>query len=61
MATTNIVGKCPACWSEYITYGDAVFTDEAVYYPVVCDECGAESKEWYKLVFVEIISDEQTD
>ena len=58
MATTNIAGKCSACWSEYITYGDAVFTDEALYYPLVCDECGAESKEWYNLAFVVTVSDE---
>ena len=61
MAVTSSVGKCPVCGSKYITYGGWVFVDEAVYYPFVCDECGAESKEWYKLVFVETISDEQTD
>ena len=58
MATTSSAGECPVCGSEHITYGAVEFADEALYYPLVCDECGAESKEWYNLAFVVTVSDE---
>jgi len=45
-------GKCPNCGSLLLTYGALTMHENQVFYPVTCDECGHEDKEWYKLTFV---------
>lgn len=46
-------GKCPQCLSENLTYETCVNEGEQLYYPFVCDDCGFEGKEWYKLYYIE--------
>lgn len=50
-------GKCPKCGSLNLNYETNVDTsDEEIYYPFVCDDCGFEGKEYYRLKFITITS-----
>ena len=54
MTTDNLIiaeGMCPICGSENITYGEIEPYGEGIYYPAICDDCGATFKECYHLTF----------
>lgn len=54
MTTDNLIiaeGMCPICGSENITYGVLEPYGEGIYYPAICDDCGATFKECYNLTF----------
>ena len=45
-------GKCPVCGSTNVTYGDfEFFEDNGAYYNMTCNNCKAEYREAYDLVF----------
>lgn len=44
-------GTCPICGSENISYEAIEPYGEGVYYPALCDDCGASFKECYTLTF----------
>ncbi len=49
-------GKCPKCGShnlDYETIVDSTPSEQAVYYPVECLDCGYKGKEYYNLHFTE--------
>lgn len=45
-------GHCPKCYSQNISYGCLDVSDNLVYYPTECKDCGHEDKEYYSLTFV---------
>lgn len=46
-------GQCPKCGNYNLDYGVVEFSDNAIYYPWTCEDCGATGKEWYDLEFSE--------
>lgn len=48
---SNIAGECPVCGSHNLSWGDCENTGEYIYYDWECDDCHAEGREWYKLLF----------
>ena len=44
-------GVCPICNSVNLDYACAEISDDSIYYPASCIECGAEFKEYYTLTF----------
>lgn len=45
-------GHCPKCDSQNISYGCLDIIDNfLVYYPIECNDCGHEDKEFYTLTF----------
>ena len=46
-------GQCPKCGNYNLDYGAVEFSDNAIYYPWTCEDCGATGKEWYDLEFSE--------
>lgn len=49
----NIQGQCPCCGGNDLDYGVAEFTDDCIYYPWTCEDCGATGTEFYSLNFIE--------
>ena len=50
------VGKCPKCNSGNVKYGNVIEVDESVYYPLKCQACGAEAREYYFLEYSETVA-----
>lgn len=50
-------GKCPVCGNEELSYGDSFLQDESYVYRWSCKACGADGKEYHKLVFAVHILD----
>ena len=48
---TENLEECPFCRSGNVSYEALELDEESVYYPVTCDKCGKEYKEYYNLVF----------
>ena len=48
-------GECPQCASLDISYDPMELHDDNVCYPLVCNECHYEGKEWYELKYIESI------
>ena len=46
-------GQCPKCGNYNLDYGTVKVSDNAIYYPWTCEDCGATGKEWYDLEFSE--------
>lgn len=46
-------GKCPKCGKYNLEYEALEVSENSVYYPWTCPDCGASGKEWYDLVFSE--------
>jgi len=49
--TAHIEGECPRCGSENLEYGAMERQDGMVFWPVTCNDCGAELREWWSLEF----------
>ena len=49
----TMVGECPQCKSVNLCYQANPKTggDGGVYYPYVCNACGAAGKEWYTVEY----------
>jgi len=57
-------GHCPKCGSKNIHYKDLTISeirrfidvfdvqDNCVYYPINCNDCDHDAKEWYSLEFI---------
>lgn len=45
------LGECVNCGSGNIEYKAMEVDDNYIYYPIDCNECGVESKEYYSLVY----------
>lgn len=47
-------GICPKCGCEDIEYGTVDFGTDggSIFYPVTCNNCGHQDKEWYDLIFI---------
>ena len=54
-------GQCPKCGNYDLDYGAVKFSDDAIYYPWTCEDCGATGKEWYDLEFSEQELDEDDE
>lgn len=48
---TERLEECPFCKSEKVSYEALEIEEDWVYYPVTCDKCGKEYREYYNLVF----------
>lgn len=51
MYKSNEQVKCPYCNHELLEYGVADFTEDMIYYPWECKNCGGTGEEWYDLIF----------
>ena len=54
MTADNLIiaeGMCPICGSENITYDAMEPYGGGIYYPAICDDCGATFEECYKPIF----------
>jgi len=47
----SCLGKCVNCGSDNIEYRAMDELDDYVFYPIYCNECGVDSKEYYSLVY----------
>ena len=45
------MGECPICGSDNIEYGDHELTGDSIGYEFTCNDCGAESIEWFDVVY----------
>lgn len=45
-------GHCPKCGSKNIHYGVIDVQDDYYYYPINCNDCAHDAKEWYSLEFI---------
>lgn len=47
-------GHCPKCGSEDIDYGvlDISEFGDIIFYPIHCNDCGHDDKEYYQLEFI---------
>ena len=50
------IGVCPICGSDNIEYGDTCIEFQSLGYEVTCNDCGAESIEWFDLVYANTTS-----
>jgi len=50
------VGKCPKCNSGNVKYEKIVDTGDDVYYPLKCQDCGAEAREYYFVEYSETVA-----
>ena len=48
---SNKCGVCPVCGKYILNWGNSDISDNYIGYEYVCDNCGAEGTEYYKLVF----------
>jgi hypothetical protein len=46
-------GQCPKCKSFNIHYEPMELQDNDVYYPLYCEDCHYEGREWYHLEYIE--------
>jgi hypothetical protein len=44
-------GSCPCCKSDNLAYGAVEHTEDNLYYPWECQDCGSNGKEWYSVEF----------
>ena len=51
----SCLGECAVCNSDDVEYGVLVQESGQVYYPIHCNKCGSDGKEWYELEYVETI------
>jgi hypothetical protein len=54
-------GHCPKCNSDDLSYEtivDVTPSDQAIYYPFECNNCGFEGKEYYNLHFTEFTDED---
>lgn len=69
---SNIQGTCPSCGSLNIDYGpiyehndmdSTVYTEQGVYYPSKCLDCGCRFKEIYEMEYrgSEIINEQNNN
>jgi predicted nucleic-acid-binding Zn-ribbon protein len=47
----NEVGKCPFCGSDDLDYDCMEPTEDMIYYPWTCKNCGHKGEEWYDISF----------
>ena len=48
----NEAGICPYCGSDDLEYGSMEpETNNLIYYPWECNDCGHKGEEWYQLTF----------
>jgi hypothetical protein len=58
MATGNLPNVCPKCGSENLNYGDTELCGNELGYEFECEDCGCQGTEWYKLSFIETVSND---
>lgn len=47
----NQQGRCPKCGECTLDYQSAEYLDDICYYKYICEKCGQEGEEWYRLDF----------
>ena len=56
---TNIKqGKCPKCSNELLVYNRPIKDGDKIYFPVSCDNCYCNFKEYYNIKFDAIFAPE---
>lgn len=48
-------GICSACGSEDVIYERSGLEADEVYYELLCNNCGANGQEWYRLRYIETV------
>jgi hypothetical protein len=59
MAKTMKQNECPKCGSDNLEYGNMETDGECLGYEFECNDCGCCGTEWYKLEFLETVSDDE--
>lgn len=44
-------GSCPCCQSDNLAYSAVEHSEDNLYYPWECQDCGSNGKEWYSVEF----------
>ena len=53
-------GRCPVCGSDDLEWGNTELEGESLGYEFECNDCGAESTEWYELTYIETVLKDAT-
>lgn len=53
----HLEGHCPYCKSEDIEYEHSYISGTTMYFPIICNSCDMNSKEWHDIVYNETIGD----